>query len=480
MKRNLRLPCFRNRAAAAILAIGLVGTAQAGLTRTLNGDADSAPATTKAPEGSQNAPTIDPATGLPEGAAPKKEKRIIARAGSASGGTAVWVDGTPGSTGKRIVINGNGATIFGGESVKDVAWLGISTEEPDEALSSQLGLQPGEGLLVTFVATNSPASKAGLQKNDLLMEMDGQKLLLPAQLRKLVRMHKEGDKVEVSYYRAGKKQNTSATLGLTKSSYGMLNEDSDNIKTLHMQLQDLGNVGDLTANMKELERALARAGVDREKMQADIQRGAEQARKAVAEAMARVRSTVPRSPQAPHAGHVLEDLALNGVEVDDDATVTIKSRNDSTRTIVKTDESGSYVIVADPAKRLTAHDKSGKMLFDGEIESKEQQDEVPRDVWKKVEPMVEQLNSKLPATPLAPTPPAVPEAPAAPRKTSRQTVVPDRDPLFRSSQLLANIRTFGNMLIYMLEPEPPMPAATAPTVQGTNVLALAPSAGGGV
>jgi len=40
---------------------------------------------------------------------------------------------------------------------KEVAWLGVSTEEASDALASQVGLRPGEGLLVLFVATNSPA-----------------------------------------------------------------------------------------------------------------------------------------------------------------------------------------------------------------------------------------------------------------------------------------------------------------------------------
>src|SRR5207244_5878270 len=100
---------------------------------------------------------------------------------------------------------------------KDVTWLGLATEEPSDALTSQLGLHSGEGLLVTYVASNSPAANAGIQKNDLLVEMDGQKLVLPAQLRKLVQMRKEGDKVGLIYYRHGKKQNTSATLGKTKA-----------------------------------------------------------------------------------------------------------------------------------------------------------------------------------------------------------------------------------------------------------------------
>jgi len=58
---------------------------------------------------------------------------------------------------------------------------------------------------------------------------------------------------------------------------------------------------------------------------------------------------------------------------------------------VKTDESGTYVVVASPKKHLTAHDKSGKLLFHGEIETKEEQARVPKNVWDRVKPMVDQL-----------------------------------------------------------------------------------------
>jgi len=44
------------------------------------------------------------------------------------------------------------------------------------------------------------------------------------------------------------------------------------------------------------------------------------------------------------------------------------------------------VIVATPNKRLTAHDKDGKLLFDGDIETPEQQQKVPAEVWEKVKP----------------------------------------------------------------------------------------------
>ena len=98
-------------------------------------------------------------------------------------------------------------------AAKDQAWLGVSIEEGSEALASQLGLPPGAGLVVIYVAPDSPAAKAGLQKNDVLAKLDGQLLVVPAQLRKLIQVHKQGDTVELVFYRAGKKQTVSATLG---------------------------------------------------------------------------------------------------------------------------------------------------------------------------------------------------------------------------------------------------------------------------
>src|SRR5579859_6051379 len=73
-------------------------------------------------------------------------------------------------------------------SRKEVAWLGVGADEAGDALASQLGLQSGEGLVVTYVETDSPAAKARIKKNDVLVEFDNQMMVHPAQLRKLVQM----------------------------------------------------------------------------------------------------------------------------------------------------------------------------------------------------------------------------------------------------------------------------------------------------
>jgi len=80
----------------------------------------------------------------------------------------------------------------GNSAGKEHTWLGVGVEETTEALTAQLDLKPGQGLVVDYVPTNSPAALAGLKVNDVLAELDGQMLVDPMQLRKLADMHADG------------------------------------------------------------------------------------------------------------------------------------------------------------------------------------------------------------------------------------------------------------------------------------------------
>jgi C-terminal processing protease CtpA/Prc len=55
-------------------------------------------------------------------------------------------------------------------------WLGVGLAAADDTLRSQLSLLAGEGLVVTSVETDSPAAKAGIMVNDLLLKLDGKAL----------------------------------------------------------------------------------------------------------------------------------------------------------------------------------------------------------------------------------------------------------------------------------------------------------------
>ncbi len=276
-------------------------------------------------------------------------------------------------------------------SGKESPWLGLSTEETSEVLAAQLGLNAGEGLTVTYVAPDSPAAKAGLQKNDVLVEFDGQLLVLPAQLRKLIRLHKEGDTLKLVYYRSGKKETASATVGKTSGRERLWQDETSlrgDLRELHQRLSNMHLGEAAREQLQTLRQSLDAAGVDRESVHRELQRSMEEVRKALQEAMRQV--TNAHRTFGP-AAREFRELVRRGVDVDKDATVIVKSRKNSVQSMVKTDESGTYVIVADPKRRLTAHDKSGKLLFDGMIETQDEQDKVPREVWEKVKPMLEQL-----------------------------------------------------------------------------------------
>lgn len=55
-------------------------------------------------------------------------------------------------------------------------WLGVGLATADDTLRSQMSLPAGEGLVVTNVESDSPAAKAGVLVNDVLLNLDGKPL----------------------------------------------------------------------------------------------------------------------------------------------------------------------------------------------------------------------------------------------------------------------------------------------------------------
>jgi len=273
---------------------------------------------------------------------------------------------------------------------KEVTWLGVSTIEASEALSSQLDLKPGVGLVVTYVAPDSPAAKSGLRKNDVLTEFDDQALVHPAQFRKLVHVRKEGDTINLAYYRAGKKQNHSVTLGKTKAQtklWGMDNPDwQESFKGLQNQFRDLHLDETMRDQVKVLRNSLGNIKIDQNEVKEDIRRGMEEGQKAIREALRNLTNADP-------VKKMLENFAHSGVVVDDKADVVVRSSRHNSKSLVKSDDSGTIVLVSNPKLHLTAHDKEGKLLFDGSIESADDRTKVPPELWDRVEPLVNQMHA---------------------------------------------------------------------------------------
>jgi membrane-associated protease RseP (regulator of RpoE activity) len=56
-------------------------------------------------------------------------------------------------------------------------WFGVASENIPPAITRQLKLKPGQGLMVVQVLPGSPAARGKIQPEDLLIEVDGQPLM---------------------------------------------------------------------------------------------------------------------------------------------------------------------------------------------------------------------------------------------------------------------------------------------------------------
>ena len=95
------------------------------------------------------------------------------------------------------------------------AYLGIYATKVNPNVSHQLKLTENLYLNVELVAKNSPAEKAGIQKFDLLLQLNDQILVNQEQLKYLVRSKMPTDEVILTLLRQGEKQKITVKLGET-------------------------------------------------------------------------------------------------------------------------------------------------------------------------------------------------------------------------------------------------------------------------
>jgi serine protease Do len=92
------------------------------------------------------------------------------------------------------------------------AWLGVQVEDVTTDKLAELKLKEEYGALVVEVEENSPAAKAGLRKNDVILEYQGERVESAARLARLVRETPVGRTVRLAVSREGRTQTLSATL----------------------------------------------------------------------------------------------------------------------------------------------------------------------------------------------------------------------------------------------------------------------------
>src|SRR5215470_1132827 len=80
-------------------------------------------------------------------------------------------------------------------------WMGVSIQELTPELAKGFGLKDSKGVLVADVVQDSPASKAGINAGDIIVEFDKKKVDTPQDLQKVVALTAPGKGVPVKVWR---------------------------------------------------------------------------------------------------------------------------------------------------------------------------------------------------------------------------------------------------------------------------------------
>ena len=129
---------------------------------------------------------------------------IVSRSGASSGvGFAI-----PSDMAQSIMtsLRDNGRVVRG--------WLGVGIQELNDELAASLGMAAGtSGVLVSEVMPDTPAAQAGLQAGDVIVELDGEAMEDPAELRSTVASRGAGVQTTLGLIRGGQRLEAQVTLG---------------------------------------------------------------------------------------------------------------------------------------------------------------------------------------------------------------------------------------------------------------------------
>jgi serine protease Do len=96
-------------------------------------------------------------------------------------------------------------------------WLGIGVGEVNPDKVKELKLPAERGVLVGKVVADSPAAKAGLKENDVVSEINGQRVEGTEQFRRMIREIPPGRTAQLTVWREGRAQTVGVTVGKSEN-----------------------------------------------------------------------------------------------------------------------------------------------------------------------------------------------------------------------------------------------------------------------
>jgi len=91
-------------------------------------------------------------------------------------------------------------------------WLGVSLYTVDQFMVQRYNLAVDKGAFIVYMASGSPADKAGLRPSDVIVSLNGEEIASTHELIQAIHSHKIGQQVEITFWRDEAEKTTYAIL----------------------------------------------------------------------------------------------------------------------------------------------------------------------------------------------------------------------------------------------------------------------------
>jgi serine protease Do len=122
------------------------------------------------------------------------------------------------------------------------SFLGVYAENINKENMGRYGLREARGVGITSIVKDSPAEKAGLKKDDVILRFDGENVTSARKLTRLVSEVAPDQTVRLGISRGGSEQEVAVTIGKRKDSMDTLN-NLQGLKGLSGKLEGLEGFG---------------------------------------------------------------------------------------------------------------------------------------------------------------------------------------------------------------------------------------------
>jgi serine protease Do len=118
-------------------------------------------------------------------------------------------------------------------------WLGLEIQEMDSALAKAFGLKDGKGALVSGIVPDGPAARAGVEKGDVIREINGQIINDSRELRLKIAETVPDSKVEIKIVHNGSERTLSMTVGTMPTEKMAANTENPATRKIGVAVQEM-------------------------------------------------------------------------------------------------------------------------------------------------------------------------------------------------------------------------------------------------